>query len=66
MRSKVSLPTLKWGKAKGRFVRLDEDFHSTEDGDARSRTGACQRFKAQRAATPIDSAPAHFHREVSA
>jgi outer membrane protein assembly factor BamD (BamD/ComL family) len=48
------LPSLKWGKAKGKFDLLDEGFHSKEDRDRKIKTGICQRLsKKQRLATPI-------------
>lgn len=51
----VELPSLRWGKAPGDFVRLDEGFHSTEERARAIKTGACQRLsKNQRAATPIE------------
>jgi hypothetical protein len=49
----VDLPSLKWGRAAGDFVRLDEGFHSIEERRRAIKTGACQRLsKRQRAATP--------------
>lgn len=46
-------PSLRWGAAKGDFVRLDEGYHTPEERRRAVRTGACQRLsKAQRAATP--------------
>lgn len=46
-------PELKWGRAPGDFVRLDEGFHSIEERRRAVKTGACQRLSAkQRAATP--------------
>lgn len=46
-------PELKWGKAPGDFVRLDEGFHSIEERRRAVKTGACQRLSAnQRKATP--------------
>lgn len=49
----VELPDLKWGRAPGDFVRLDEGFHSIEERRRAVKTGACQRLsKRQRAATP--------------
>jgi hypothetical protein len=51
----VDLPKLKWGKAPGDFVRLDDGFHSAEERRRAIKTGACQRLsKTQRAATPIE------------
>lgn len=50
----VSLPSLKWGRAPGDFIRLDEGFHSIEERRRAIKTGACQRLsKNQRAATPL-------------
>lgn len=47
------LPSLRWGRAPGDFVRLDEGFHSAEERRRAVKTGACQRLsKRQRAATP--------------
>jgi hypothetical protein len=49
----VELPSLKWDRAPGDFVRLDEDFHSKQKRARLIKTGACQRLsKRQRAATP--------------
>jgi hypothetical protein len=49
----VDLPSLKWGRAAGDFVRLGEGFHSIEERRRAIKTGACQRLsKRQRAATP--------------
>jgi hypothetical protein len=49
----VDLPSLKWGRAAGDFVRLGEVFHSIEERRRAIKTGACQRLsKRQRAATP--------------
>lgn len=51
--SGVELPSLRWGRAPGDFIRLDEGFHSVEERRRAIRTGACQRLsKNQRAATP--------------
>lgn len=50
----IELPSLRWGKAPGDFVRLDEGFHSIEERRRAIKTGARQRLSArQRAATPI-------------
>ena len=47
------LPSLRWGRAEGDFVRLDEGFHSTEERKRAVKTGACQLLShKQRAATP--------------
>lgn len=49
----VDLPSMKWGKAKGDFLRLDEGFHSSEERRRAIKTCVCQRLsKRQRAATP--------------
>jgi hypothetical protein len=49
----VDTPSMKWGRAPGDFVRLDEGFHSKEERARAIKTGACQRLsKRQRAATP--------------
>lgn len=49
----VELPDLKWGRAPGEFVRLDEGFHSIEERRRAVKTGACQRLSAKQcAATP--------------
>jgi hypothetical protein len=51
----VDLPSLKWGRAPGDFVRLDDGFYSAEERRRAVKTGACQRLsKKQRAATPIE------------
>lgn len=51
----VDLPSLRWGRAPGDFVRLEEGFHSNEERARAVKTGACQRLSArQRAATPIE------------
>lgn len=50
----VDLPSLKWGRAEGDFVRLDLGYHSAEERRRAIKTGACQRLSAkQRRATPI-------------
>jgi len=50
----VDLPSLKWGRAEGDFVRLDEGFNSIEERRRAIKTGACQRLSAkQRRATPL-------------
>jgi hypothetical protein len=49
----VELPLLRWGRAEGDFVRLEDGFHSAEERKRATRTGACQRLsQRQRAATP--------------
>ncbi len=51
----VELPSLRWGRAPGDFVRLDEGFHSIEERARAIKTGACQRLsKNQCAATPVE------------
>lgn len=51
--SGVVPPLLKWGKAPGDFVRLDDGYHSKEERARAVKTGACQRLsKRQRLATP--------------
>lgn len=46
-------PLLKWRKAPGDFVRLDDGHYSKEERARAVKTGACQRLsKRQRAATP--------------
>lgn len=50
----VTLPELKWGRAEGDFLRLDEGFHSEAERRRAVKTGICQRLsKKQRAATPV-------------
>lgn len=47
------LPSLKWGRAPGDFVRLNDGCHSAEERRRATKTGACQRLSArQRLATP--------------
>jgi hypothetical protein len=49
----TDLPSLRWGRASGDFVRLEEGFHSAAERARAVKTGACQRLsKQQRAATP--------------
>lgn len=49
----VTLPSLKWGRAPGDFVRLDIGFHTKEERARAIKTGACQRLsRRQRALTP--------------
>lgn len=49
----VDLPSLKWGAAKGDFIRLDDGYHSAEERTRAVKTGARQRLsKNQRSATP--------------
>lgn len=51
----VDLPELKWGRASGDFVRLDEGFHSKEERARAVKTGARQRLsQRERAATPVE------------
>ena len=48
-------PALRWGRAPGDFVRMDEGFHSKEHRARAVKTGVIQRLsKRQRAATPIE------------
>ena len=50
----VELPSLRWGRAEGDFLRLDDGFHTAEERARAVKTGICQRLsKRQRAATPI-------------
>jgi hypothetical protein len=50
----VALPNLKWGRAPGNFLRLEDGFHSAEERRRAIKTEICQRLsKRQRAATPI-------------
>lgn len=53
----VKLLQLKWGRAPGEFVRLDEGYHSSEERKRRHMAryeGAIERLsKHQRAATPL-------------
>lgn len=50
----VEPPELKWGRAPGDFVRLDNGVRSVEQRRRAVRTGACQRLShRQRAATPL-------------
>lgn len=49
------LPSLKWGKADGKFNLLDEGYHSKEERNRKIKTGIVQRLsKKQRLATPIE------------
>ena len=51
----VELPSLRWGRAPGDFVRPDDGFHTAEERRRAIKTGACQRLsRRQRAATPIE------------
>lgn len=72
----VKPPRMRWGRAPGDFVRLDEGFHSAEERARAVKTGACRRLsKKQRAATPPEfrdallaiarSVPVTAAREVS-
>jgi hypothetical protein len=50
----VDLPSMTWGRAKGDFIRLDEEFHSKAERRKSQRVGALARLpKRERAATPI-------------
>lgn len=47
--------TLRWGRANGRFLPLEDSFHSAEERRRAVKTGACQRLShRQRAQTPIE------------
>jgi len=49
----VDLPSLRWGKAPGDFVRIDDGFHSSEERRRAIKTGARQSLsKRERAASP--------------
>ena len=53
----VDLPSLRWGRAPGDFIRMDDGFPSTEARRRAIRTGMCQRMgkrmgKRERNATP--------------
>lgn len=51
----TELPSLRWGRAPGDFVRLEDGYHSAEARRRAVRTGACQRLSHRaRAATPIE------------
>jgi hypothetical protein len=51
----TDLPSLRWGRAPGDFVRLEDGYHSKEERARAVKTGACQRLsKKQRAATPAE------------
>lgn len=51
----VALPSLRWGRAAGTFMRLDDGFHTAEERRRAIKTGICQQLsKRQRAATPIE------------
>lgn len=50
----VVLPPLKWGRAPGEFVRLDDGFHSAEERRRAIKRGVVERLsKPERAATPL-------------
>lgn len=50
----VQLPSLKWGRAPGDFVRLDPGFHSTEERRRAVKRGAVERLShRERLATPL-------------
>lgn len=50
----TALPELQWGRC-GKRLRIDPDFHSTEERRRLIKTGVCQRLsKRQRTATPIE------------
>lgn len=49
----VDLPRLRWGRAPGDFVRLDDGYHTAEERARAVKTGAVQRLsQRQCAATP--------------
>ena len=49
----LRVPELRWGKAPGEFVRLDEGFHSTEEREQSARREPIKRLSAsQRISTP--------------
>lgn len=51
----TDLPPLRWGRAPGDFVRIDDGYHTAEERGRAVKTGACQLLsKRQRAATPIE------------
>lgn len=51
----AALPSMRWGRAPGDYVRLDQGFHSKEERRRRIRTGVCQRLSAkQRERTPVE------------
>lgn len=51
----VDLPSLKWGRAHGKFDLLDVHSRSREERARLIKTGICQQMsKRQRAATPIE------------
>lgn len=51
----VELPTLRWGRAPGDFLRLEAGYHSAEERRRAIKTGIVQRLsKYQRAATPLE------------
>jgi hypothetical protein len=50
----VDLPSLRWGRAPGEFVRLDDGFRSADDRRRSIKRGVIERLSAsQRAATPL-------------
>lgn len=53
--NRTSLPSLKWGRASGEFVKFEPGGHSTEERRRRQiKTGIIQRLSAkQRRATPV-------------
>ena len=47
-------PILKWGRAPGDFLKIDDGHHSAEERRRAVKTGICQRLShRERAATPI-------------
>lgn len=50
----VDLPSLKWGRAAGDFLRIEDGFHSAEERRRAVKTGICQLLShRERAATPV-------------
>lgn len=50
----TDLPSLKWGRASGEFLKMDGGFHSAEERHRAVKTGICQQLsKRQRVATPV-------------
>jgi hypothetical protein len=51
----VEFPSLRWGRAPGSFMPLEDSFRSKEVRARAVKTGACRRLsKRQRAATPVE------------
>ena len=50
----INFKELKWGKAPGKFIKIEEGFHSNEERARLIKTGICQRLSSrQRAETPL-------------